>query len=68
MQICYDFETDWALFWDALQGRVPSWVEHTNVGRHVNALMHWDFFSTHKIAEHHALNDARALKYAYRPR
>ncbi len=68
VQICYDYETDWTLFCDALHDRVPPWMWHANVNRHVNALMHWDFFSTHKIAEHHALNDARALKYAYRPR
>lgn len=51
-----------------LPSRVPSWIQHANVNRNVNALMLWDFYKQYQLPEHHALNDAKALRHAYRPR
>jgi hypothetical protein len=68
VQICYDYETDWALFYDALDGHIPGWVFHANVDRDVNELLRWDFYQQRGLSEHHALNDAKALRHAYRPR
>ena len=70
--ICYDYETDWCLFADAFDdqilSRMPRWIQHANVNRNVNAMMQWDFYKQHHLREHHALNDAGALRHAYRPR
>lgn len=80
VRICYDYDTDWSLFADVfvdpiaglsssqLSSRIPGWIQHANVNRDVNALMLWDFYKQNQLPEHHALNDARALRHAYRPR
>ena len=68
LQICYDYDTDWALFVDALNGSIPEWVTPLNVGADSNILLHFNFFKHTGLPEHHALYDARALYYSYRPK
>jgi hypothetical protein len=73
VEICFDYQTDWDLFAEALDGTVPSWISARNVNREVNELMLYDFWRRAKVngsddREHHALSDARALAYAFRER
>ena len=51
-----------------MPSRMPRWIQRANVNRNINALMQWDFYKQRQLSEHHALNDAGALRHAYRPR
>ncbi len=64
--ICYDYQTDWDLFYNALDGRVPPWCKRRLVADRINELLRYEFHQEHKLPEHHALNDARANCYAFR--
>ncbi|MGZ5799947.1 MAG: hypothetical protein ACXWJZ_04875 [Burkholderiaceae bacterium] len=68
MHICIDYETDWDLFCAAINYQVPPWIHRKMIRRDINELMLYDFFKKSGLPEHHALYDARANKYAYRPR
>ena len=68
MEICIDSQVDWDLFADAMDYRVPSWCKRTLLGQqNINELLLYDFHRRHKLPEHHALYDAMANRYAYRP-
>ena len=69
IQICYDSEYDWRLFVQALEGRVPNWIEPCWIrSREINKLLLYAYFKNHPDErEHHALTDAKANKFAYRP-
>jgi len=64
--ICYDYQTDWDLFYDALDGRVPPWCKRRLVADRINELLRYEFHRKNKMPEHHALNDAKANCYAFR--
>lgn len=64
--ICYDYQTDWDLFYEVLDGRVPSWCRRRMVADRINELLRYEFHQQNKLPEHHALNDARANCYAFR--
>lgn len=66
IEICYDHQTDWDLFVDALDYRVPPWVTSRNVAYEISDLLYQDFFEKKGLPEHHALYDARANAYAFR--
>jgi hypothetical protein len=66
--ICVDYQGDWDLFCDALDYRVPPWCHFKLVADEINELMLYHFFKSNQLPEHHALYDARANCYAYRPR
>ena len=66
--ICVDYEIDWDLFCEALDYRVPAWCHCKMVSQDINELMLYYFFKTSGLPEHHALYDAQANRYAYRPR
>lgn len=70
IQICYDSEYDWRLFVQALEGRVPVWIEPCWIDcTEINELLLSAYFKDHPDeSEHHALTDARANRFAYRPR
>lgn len=68
IHICTDYEADWDLFCKVLDDRPPSWVHHKPVGRDINELLLYSFHKRTGLPEHHALYDARANQYAYRPR
>jgi hypothetical protein len=66
--ICVDCSTDWDLFCDALDCRVPSWCRCKLVSNEIVELMLYDFFKNSGLPEHHALYDAQANRHAYRLR
>jgi hypothetical protein len=64
--ICYDYQTDWDLFYDALDGRVPPWCKRRLVADRINELLRYEYHKQNRLPEHHALNDAKANCYAFR--
>lgn len=68
LEICFDFQTDWDLFADALDYRVPPWCRPRLINKNINKLLRYEFHAKNKLPEHHALYDALANKYAYRDR
>ncbi|ABR91915.1 Hypothetical protein mma_1744 [Janthinobacterium sp. Marseille] len=64
--ICIDSQTDWDLFSNALDNRVPSWCHCKLVSDEIVELMLYDFFLHSGLPEHHALYDAQANRHAYR--
>lgn len=66
--ICYDYQLDWDLFVDVLDGQVPAWCRPLLVGREINELLRYEYHKKNNLPQHHALNDARANRYAYRER
>ena len=70
IRICYDSEYDWRLFVQALEGRVPDWIKPCWIDcTEINELLLSAYFKDHPDEnEHHALTDARANRFAYRPR
>lgn len=67
IHICFDSAYDEKLFLHALDLRIPSFVNLRMIGtRHVNELLRYRFHVANDLPEHHALNDARALCYAFR--
>jgi hypothetical protein len=65
--ICVDYQTDWDLFCHALDYRIPSWCHCKTIDSEINGLLLHHFYSTTGLPEHHALYDAQANRYAYRP-
>lgn len=68
VEICFDYQTDWDLFSDALDYRVPPWCQSRMVSRNINELLRYEFHKKHSLPEHHALYDALANRYAFRER
>jgi len=68
LEICFDFQTDWDLFANALGGSIPIWCQARLIGREINELLRYDFHKRNQLPEHHALYDARAMRYAFRER
>ena len=66
VHICYDYQTDWDLFYDVLDGRVPPWCKRRLVADRINELLRYEYHKKNALPEHHALNDARANCYAFR--
>lgn len=66
VEICFDFQTDWELFQFSLDDRVPSWCRPRLVADSINELLRYDFYEKYSLAEHHALYDAQANRYAFR--
>ena len=67
-EICFDFQTDWDLFIDALDYQVPKWCGQRQVNRNINELLCYEYYKKNALPEHHALYDARANRFAYRER
>ncbi|MGK5077391.1 hypothetical protein [Janthinobacterium sp. HLX7-2] len=65
--ICCDSEFDEKLILRVFDFPLPSYVRLRLVGtRHINELLRYEFHLKNCLPEHHALNDARALRYAFR--
>lgn len=62
--ICVDYQTDWDLFCEALDYRVPPWCHYKLVNTEIDEQMIYDFFKQSGLPEHHALYDAQANRYA----
>jgi hypothetical protein len=65
--ICVDYQTDWDLFSDVLDYRVPPWCHRKMVRQNLSELMLCEFFQKNSLPRHHSLYDAKANCYAYRP-
>lgn len=68
LDICFDFQTDWDLFSKALGENVPNWCQPRLIGREINAMLRYDFHKKNQLPQHHALNDAKGIRYAFRDR
>ncbi|MFZ6681938.1 hypothetical protein [Undibacterium sp. Tian12W] len=68
IEICFDYQTDWDLFADALDYRVPNWCHPRLVANEINELLRYEFHQKNSLPEHHALYDAQANRYAFRER
>lgn len=67
LEICYDYQGDWDLLCEALGDYIPPWCKPRMVGgRNINELLRYEFHVKNQLPEHHALNDAMAMQYAFR--
>ena len=66
IEIMFDYITDWTLFGEALDYRLPPYIHARVIGRnHFSKEVAKQWMSDSGLAEHHALYDARANKYAF---
>jgi len=63
---CFDYQTDWDLFSDVLEPRVPEWCRRRNVKREINEVRRYEFHTDNQLPMHHALYDALGNRYAFR--
>ncbi|MCA1322877.1 3'-5' exoribonuclease [Herbaspirillum sp. alder98] len=63
--ICFDYQTDWDLFNDAMDYRIPDWCCPRSIARNINELLRYSFYKKNSLPEHHALHDAKANRYAF---
>lgn len=68
LEICFDFDGDFQLLEHALGDQMPVWCKPRHVGRNINELYRLEYHKKHNLPEHHALNDALAIRYAFRER
>jgi hypothetical protein len=66
VQICVDYQTDWDLFVDVLDYRVPPWCRQRMIAQNISEDLCYEFHKKNKLPEHHALYDALANRYAFR--
>jgi hypothetical protein len=65
--ICYDSEYDRTMLSQIFENDTPNGIVFRNLGAsYVNKLKMYEWHVKNKQPEHHALHDARALKYAFR--
>ncbi|MBA5604948.1 3'-5' exoribonuclease [Duganella sp. FT3S] len=65
--ICFDSQHDETLFKQIFGGMPPAFMRFRNVGdRNINELLRYEFHTKHALPEHHALHDARAMRYPLR--
>jgi hypothetical protein len=64
--ICFDFDGDWHLFCRALHCELPDWLQGKNVFTNLDPVAVQMYFIENGLRDHHALNDARANRHAYR--
>jgi len=66
IELCFDSHYDENLFRNIFDGYPPSFLNFRNVDRNINELLRHDFHIKNRLPEHHALNDARAMRHAFR--
>ena len=65
--VCFDSHYDETLFRRLFQNTPPSFLIFRGIGsQHINALMRDEFYFKNGLIEHHALSDAKALRYSFR--
>lgn len=64
--LCFDSQYDETLFRDIFSGFPPPFLRFRNVDANVNELLRHEFHIKNILPEHHALNDALAMRYAFR--
>ena len=65
IEICYDYQTDWDLFIDAIDYQVPAWCRPRLIASNINEVLKYEFYKKHELPQHHALYDARANRSAF---
>ncbi len=65
IEICYDYQTDWDLFIDALDYQVPAWCHPRLIASNIDEVLKYEFYKKHELPQHHALYDARANLAAF---
>jgi|SRR5450830_119308 len=68
VDVCFDYQTDWDLFSDVLEQRVPEWCRPRNVKREISEVLRYEFHKNSQLPMHHALYDALGNRYAFRER
>jgi len=68
VDFCIDYQTDWDLFLNAMDYRLPIWCRMRMIAENLNELLRYEFYMKNGLPEHHALYDARAHRYAFRER
>lgn len=67
IELCYDYQTDLDLFADALEGRIPSYIQARLVNSKISEFLLVLFWENNpSLNRHHALHDAKANAYAFR--
>lgn len=64
--ICFDSQYDESLFRSIFDGYPPPSLRFRNVDGKINELLRHEFLVKNMLPEHHALNDAMAMRYAFR--
>jgi len=65
--LCYDSQFDKYLFLKIFNESTPSFVQFRLLSRcEIIELLHHEFYRINRLPRHHALNDALALRNAYR--
>ncbi|MBC3920061.1 3'-5' exoribonuclease [Undibacterium sp. CY18W] len=65
IEICFDYQTDWDLFIDAIDYHVPVWCRPCLIASNINEVVKYEFYKKHALPQHHALYDARANLAAF---
>ncbi len=65
IEICYDYQTDWDLFIDAIDYQVPAWCHPRLIASNIDEVLKYEFYKKHELPQHHALYDARANLAAF---
>ncbi len=68
IEVCFDSEFDWQLFSQIFDNKPPAFCRKRNINYEVSELLRYEFHQKYERPEHHALNDAEALRYAFRQR
>lgn len=66
--LCFDYTTDWDLFLDSIQFRIVPWMQGKLINADIDEILLYEFYRDTGLSRHHALNDALANQFAYRPR
>lgn len=65
--LCFDSNYDKVLFLKIFADNPPKFIIFRGIGyRHINGAMRADFYRENALREHHALNDAMALRYSFK--
>lgn len=65
VEICFDYQTDWDLFVDALDYQAPEWCQPRLIRSHLDQRRLHEFHHENALPKHHALYDAKANKFAF---
>jgi hypothetical protein len=63
--ICSNLDDDWVLLTKLLGNDIPRSITYRNIEHNIDDGRLKEYFQASSLTEHHALNDARACRYAY---
>lgn len=66
VEVCFDYQTDWDLFVDALDYQTPEWCRPRLILSNLDQRRLYEFQKDSGLPKHHALYDAKANRYAFR--